>query len=260
MRMKIFLQGLILSALLLACGAQAEEIIPIETPTIRPTQSNTPAPSPTSSPSPVASPTPIPVSAICTPLEGHDLSRITEYISHAYREPEGSNLETGHHGVDFSYYAKDGSGPPIDGTAVLSMFDGRVAGIGVNRLPYGNMVVIETKFEELPTWVTQHFELEAGNSLYLLYAHMLEFPSQSIGEQVQCGDSLGQVGNSGFSGNPHLHLETRVAVSALNLPTMIFYETTATIEEQAAYIEWRSGDTFKKHDPTSFLIQAGAQK
>ena len=65
------------------------------------------------------------------------------------------------------------------------------------------------------------------------------------------------MGNSGFSGNPHLHLETRVGPSGLQLPTMIFYDTTATLEEQAAYVEWRTGETFILFDPTILLTYSG---
>jgi murein DD-endopeptidase MepM/ murein hydrolase activator NlpD len=192
-------------------------------------------------------------------LQDHELSRIVEYVSHPYTPPIGSNLETGHHGVDFSYYTKDGIGPPIDNNPIQSMLNGRVAGIGINRLPYGNMLVIETPFENLPLSIKELFGMQAGTSLYLLYAHMLEAPIFSIGDPVSCADLIGIVGNSGFSGNPHLHLESRVGPSGLDLPTMIFYETTATLAEQAAYTEWRVGDTFTKHDPTLFLNLAGEQ-
>lgn len=182
-----------------------------------------------------------------------------DYVSHAYREPPRSNPEEGHHGVDFSYYRKDGVGGPIDGALVQSMFAGRIAGTGLDRLPYGNMLVIETPYENLPLWVRELFQVQPETSLYLLYAHLVERPLHSIGQVVTCGEVLGGVGNTGFSGNPHLHLETRVGPSGIDLPTMIFYDTTATLDQQAAYIEWRSGETWTKFDPTPFLQQAGAQ-
>ena len=183
-----------------------------------------------------------------------------DYVSHAYREPPRSNPEEGHHGVDFSYFRKDGVGGPIDGTPIQSMFAGRIAGIGLDRLPYGNMLVIETYYENLPLWVRELFQMQPQTSLYLLYAHLVERPTHSIGQPVACGEILGGVGNTGFSGNPHLHLETRVGPSGIDLPTMIFYDTTATLAEQEAYVEWRSGETWTKFDPTPFLEQAGAQE
>lgn len=244
-----------------ACSSLALAPTPTLTspPPASPTPSASVAPTQRPLPSAASTATPIPISAICTPLTDHDLALITNYISHPYADPIGSNLETGHHGVDFSYYAKDGSGPPIDNNPVQSMLDGRVVGVGLNRLPYGNMLIIETRFENLPAAVTELFTMQPGNSLYLLYGHMLEIPNQQIGDQVSCGQRIGIVGNSGFSGNPHLHLETRVGPSGLDLPTMIFYETTATLAEQAAYNEWRTGETFTLFDPTDFLILAGEQ-
>lgn len=181
-----------------------------------------------------------------------------DYLSNPYQEPPRSNLEEGHHGIDFSYYHKDGVGPAIDGTFIQAILSGCVAGLGIERLPYGNMLVIETPYENLPVWTAELFAMQSGSSLYILYAHMLNAPSHQIGQNVACGETLGQVGGSGFSGNPHLHLETRVGPSGIDLPSMIFYETTATLEEQAAYVEWRTGNTWTKYDPTPFLTQAGA--
>ncbi len=245
--------------LLSACSSPAPEATPSFAPPLpaSPTSSSTALPTDTPVPTQTPSPTPVPISQICTPLQDHELARLTEYISHPYADPIGSNLEAGHHGVDFSYYTKDGVGPPIDGTPVQSMLAGRVAGIGINRLPYGNMLVIESRFENLPPAIKELFLLQEGTSLYLLYGHMLASPIHSIGQSVDCGEIIGNVGNSGFSGNPHLHIETRVGSSGLDLPTMIFYETTATLEEQAAYNEWRSGETFTLFDPTRFLILLG---
>ena len=224
-------------------------------PSLEPTSSPIPINSP--SPSQIPTFTPILISQICTPLKDHELARITDYISHPFTDSIGSNQETGHHGVDFSYYTKDGNGPPIDGNPIQSMINGRVAGIGVNRLPYGNMLIIETPFENLPVAIADHFQLQAVSSIYLLYAHMLASPIHNIGQLISCGDFLGNVGNSGFSGNPHLHLETRVGPSGLDLPTMIFYDTTATLAEQAAYNEWRIGEIFTLFDPTAFLNLLG---
>lgn len=257
--MKYWIHFSILSLVFSACSSLAP--LPTPTPTSAPlinlAPTSTHIPSPTSSLTPTPSLTPFPISQICTPLQDHELARISEYISHPFADPIGSNLETGHHGVDFSYYSKDGSGPPIDGNPVQSMLTGKIVGIGINRLPYGNMLVIETPFENLPETVIELFDIQAGRSLYLLYAHMLASPSHTLGQPINCGALLGHVGNSGFSGNPHLHLETRVGSSGLDLPTMIFYDTTATLEEQAAYKEWRSSDTFKLFDPTNFLNLAG---
>jgi murein DD-endopeptidase MepM/ murein hydrolase activator NlpD len=259
MLMKPWIPVLTFCLFLSACSFLAPT--PTATLTITPIQGQVPTSTltPMNSPSPSPDPTLTPnlISQICTPLQDHELGRITDYISHPFSDSIGSNQETGHHGVDFSYYTKDGSGPPIDGIPVQSMINGRVAGIGVNRLPYGNMLIIETPFENLPVAIADYFKLQSGSSIYLLYAHMLASPIHKVGQLIACGEFLGNVGNSGFSGNPHLHLETRVGPSGLDLPTMIFYDTTATLAEQAAYNQWRIGEIFTLFDPTAFLNLLG---
>jgi murein DD-endopeptidase MepM/ murein hydrolase activator NlpD len=244
--------------ILQACSSSPSVIPPTSQPTLIPTETLKPQPTALPSATIPATSTTLPVSEICTPLADHELIRITDYISNAYADPIGSNLETGHHGVDFSYIYKDDTDQIIDGTPVQTMFTGRVAGLGADRLPYGNMLVIETAAQDLPEWVREMFQVPAASSLYLLYAHMLAPPTLSIGQELSCGEILGLVGNTGFSGNPHLHLETRVGPSGIALPTMIFYDTQATLAEQAAYTEWRTGPTWTKFDPTPFLEQAGA--
>ena len=257
MTMKPWIQLCILSIIISACSSQGPLPTATPPPLLTPKPSSTLIPSLSPSSTPTASITPFPISQICTPLQDHELARISDYISHPYADPIGSNKESGHHGVDFSYYTKDGSGPPIDGNPIQSMLTGKVVGIGINRLPYGNMLVIETPFENLPNAIAEIFELKPGHSIYLLYAHMLASPIHNIGQSINCGEILGHVGNSGFSGNPHLHLETRAGPSGLILPTMIFYETTATLAEQAAYNEWRSGNTFTLFNPSIFLSRLG---
>lgn len=231
--------------------------VPSATPTYAVTSTaaitQTPSATPTSTKTPLPSPTLPSITAICTPLADHELARITDYISTPFTEPIGSNRETGHHGIDFSYYRKDGVGPPIDGTPIQSMLEGRVVGLGFDRPPYGYMMVVESPFDNLPSALAALYSMQPGMSLYLLYGHMLEAPAFSIGDEVSCGQVLGQVGNTGFSGNPHLHLETRVGPTGIILPTMAFYETTATLEEQEAYRLWRISGTFALHSPLLLL-------
>ena len=60
-----------------------------------------------------------------------------------------------------------------------------------------------------------HVVLEHGDGKVSYYAH-LRNGSVAVqeGQQVRCGDRLGQVGSSGFSTGPHLHFEVRVGGNA----------------------------------------------
>ena len=51
---------------------------------------------------------------------------------------------------------------------------------------------------------------ENGNTYVSLYAHMQSPASVSVGQTVSKGDTLGYVGNTGYSFGNHLHLELRV--------------------------------------------------
>lgn len=86
-----------------------------------------------------------------------------------------------------------------EGTKTLAAGDGRV--IFAGRFPlrrnvrwwrYGNVVV-----------------LEHDNRYLTIYAH-LEGITVGRGQQVQRGDQVGTVGNTGWSTSPHLHYEVRV--------------------------------------------------
>ena len=51
---------------------------------------------------------------------------------------------------------------------------------------------------------------DQGNTYATLYAHMIQWPSVSVGQAVSQGDILGYVGSTGNSTGNHLHLELRV--------------------------------------------------
>ena len=89
-------------------------------------------------------------------------------------------------------------------------------------------------------------------SVYHLYAHMETRPSQQPGDPITCGDKLGTVGNTGRSSNPHLHLETRLGPSGLDMVSMAFYSPTYSKEQRAAYCLWRMSGYYQLFDP--FLL------
>ncbi|KAA3642911.1 MAG: M23 family peptidase [Chloroflexi bacterium] len=246
---------LLILVLLAACSPAPEATptqLPTDVPTVAPTATPLPPPTETTIPTPeaTATPEPLPVSEVCTPLRDHEIARLPEYVTNPYTETLTSNKEQGHHGVDFAYLYKDGDGPVIEGVDILSIMDGVVVSFTNNREPYGNMIMIETPYDLLPPEVIAFYEVQPSQSIYHLYAHLLDNPTLAMGQAVNCGDTLGQVGNTGNSGNPHLHLETRVGPGGQSFPQqLVFYDTTASPEQAAGYQRWRSSGEFVQYDP-----------
>jgi murein DD-endopeptidase MepM/ murein hydrolase activator NlpD len=233
-----------------ACGTAPVPTL-TATYTLAPTQTVTPTPSATETPSE----TPIPVSKLCSPLKDHAFVDLHKYVTQPFIPPKGENKETGHHGVDFGYYHRDGVGGPLEGNPIQSVLDGNMAGLGYNTV-YGNYLIIETPYEHIPAELAALYPIEAGESLYVLYAHMQGLAPFEIHEPLDCGQEIGRVGNSGspeFVVEPHLHFETRVGPSGDFIEPMAYYDTQATEAEKKEYERWRSSGIFKLFDPMIFI-------
>ena len=98
-----------------------------------------------------------------------------------------------HRGIDIS-------GANASGSLVVAGASGTVTEAGWSTGGYGNYVIINH-----------------GNGVETLYAHMLDNSLMvSAGDYVQKGQTIGRVGNTGYSFGAHLHFEVRVNGNRLN--------------------------------------------
>ena len=188
---------------------------------------------------------------ICSPLEIHPLEELPEIISDPYRPPPPGREER-HHGVDFSYYRR-GDRLTIQGVGVQAVLSGQIAAAIQDRFPYGNVVIVETGQNELPAEWISRLGIKPGESIYTLYAHLDQPPQLSLGDRVEACQSLGAVGKSGNTVEPHLHLEMRLGPAGQSFPSMAYYGAKDSKEERENYVRWRTGGEFRHFDPMSVL-------
>lgn len=112
-----------------------------------------------------------------------------------------------HEGMDFS------GGPAVSGASIPAAGDGTVVTNVANHSGWGNYIVLD------------HGDVD-GKNLRTLYAHMITQSPLAVGTQVARGQTVGQVGSTGNSTGPHLHLETRVDGAPIN--PRVFMSTYGT--------------------------------
>ncbi len=259
-------------ALLAACSPAAPAAVPTLPPTPSPTDTPAPTLTPTPPPTPTPSITPTPTPALCSPLDTFAIPQLTEIVSNPFNPPD-PGLDFPHHGADYSFY-RYGSRVGMLGLPVHAALAGQVAGISENRMPFGNMILIETPLNTLPADLVAKLLLPTAQptlpytspltcppldpplsyspdqrSLYLLYAHLQDPPELQPAQAVTCGQAINRVGNTGNSINEHLHLEVRVGPSGIRLGSMAHYDASASPQEQATYCTWRISGLFQMIDP-----------
>lgn len=93
-----------------------------------------------------------------------------------------------HSGLDFK--------GPI-GAPIMAAATGKVSFVGT-KAGYGKTI-----------------EISHGNGLMTRYAHMSAYRAR-VGQEVEAGDVIGAIGNTGRSTGPHLHFEVRINDRAVN--------------------------------------------
>ncbi len=278
---KILLLSLLLA--LCACSPQPDA----QTPTATASMTETQAPQPTTTSTLAASDTPLPFTAtptdmpfqVCSPLEEETFDSLLLIISKPLDIP-AFGQDTGHHGVDFAYF-KRGDRESIEGIEIYAVLAGKVVLTLDDRYPYGYAILIETPLSDLPELLQERLmanyqtvpedpgyrlhcpevtppALSGEYSVYHLYAHMEERPNFSRGDSIESGELLGTVGNTGWSSNPHLHLETRLGPSGASFQTMAHYQNDCTTEQMANYCLWRMSGYYQLFDPY-MIFDAGGE-
>ena len=266
----------LLATFLLASGCTVFSPSPTPTATPPPTLTASPLPSATATPLPTLTPTP--VFSLCSPIQGFLLSDLQKVITQPFIPPT-PRLDNGHHGLDIAFFS-EGSRPQILGLPIQAILPGRVAATLVNNGPYGNMIMVETPLDAIPVpfqdsvpfptiapTVTSDarllcppegelptYDTGGKRSLYILYAHLLEPSTLKVGDTVNACQELGKVGNTGWSSDPHLHIETRVGPADAIFGEIV-HRVPATLEQAHNYCVWRISNLFELMDPAKILFQ-----
>jgi murein DD-endopeptidase MepM/ murein hydrolase activator NlpD len=240
-------------------------------PVLQPLANNPVVQIPTPVSNPVAS-----QQLISSPLSGISIADLPATISQEFVAPP-TGEDTGHHGVDFAFWRR-GDQVSILGVPITSVFSGKVASaFNQVRPPYGYVTIIETPLSTLPQTIINAIKLPAlavpvgksdklscpegftdqwnteSKSLYLLYGHMNKPPAVTLGQSVNAGDMIGEVGNTGASSAPHLHLEMRIGPSNATFESLGHYDPSTSDQERHNYCTWRISGVFQMFNPMTLL-------
>jgi murein DD-endopeptidase MepM/ murein hydrolase activator NlpD len=217
---------------------------------------------------------------MCTPLQGIPLDQLPKAIVNPYQPPRLGSDDP-HQGVDLADLYPN-SQMARAGMPVQVVLDGQVVMVTTDRFPFGNSLIVETPLEKIsPGWLKslqlpdpiatlvpdfpQRSPLTCPDgglklttqpdkqSLYLLYAHLMDKPDLKPGDPVNCGQAIGTVGKSGNALNPHLHFEIKVGPAGIRFNSMAHYDASATLEEMATYCTWSISGLFQVVDPLKLL-------
>ena len=142
------------------------------------------------------------------PVEGADVPQDLELLPGAPRDYRGGI----HEGIDF---------PVPNGTPVLAAASGTVARVDVSFLDWGREQQDVALYEALTLGYTPAATLDRirgrqvwidhGKGVITRYAHLSAVEPLVVGQRVEAGALIGEVGSSGYpQGGPHLHFEVRI--------------------------------------------------
>jgi len=132
------------------------------------------------------------------PIAPSDLVRFAS--GYGYRTHPIFNIRKFHKGIDLSAL----KGSPIHATA-----KGKVIIASNLHDGYGNKIVIDHGF-----------------GYKTVYAHLHKIQTK-VGQEIELGDLIGQVGNTGISVSPHLHYEVRLDDRVMNPLDYVFKDISA---------------------------------
>ena len=142
------------------------------------------------------------------PIEGGDTPSDPDLLPGAPRDYRGGI----HEGIDF---------PAPNGTPVLAAASGTVARVDVSFLDWTREQQEIALYEALTLGYTPAATLDRirgrqvwidhGKGVITRYAHLSAVEPLILGEKIEAGTLIGEVGSSGYpQGGPHLHFEVRV--------------------------------------------------
>ena len=142
------------------------------------------------------------------PIEGADIPDDPELLPGAPRDYRAGM----HEGIDF---------PAPTGTPVLAAASGTVARVDVSFLDWNSEQQDIALYEALTLGYTPPTTLDRirgrqvwidhGKGVITRYAHLSAVAPLVVGQKVEAGAVIGEVGSSGYpQGGPHLHFEVRV--------------------------------------------------
>ena len=146
--------------------------------------------------------------AFALPIEGGDVPTDAELLPGAPRDYRAGI----HEGIDF---------PAPTGTPVLAAASGTVARVDVSFLDWNREQQEMALYDALTLGYTPAATLDRirgrqvwidhGKGVVTRYAHLSAVEPLVVGEKIEAGTLLGQVGSSGYpQGGPHLHFEVRI--------------------------------------------------